>query len=136
MEVLRLGVHSELQLPAYTIATATRDLSHICNLHYSSWQCWILNRLIEARNRTHILMDTSQVHNPLSHNRRSQLLIFFISSFSSLPFLFVINSSPQKTVEESLLQFFFKAGYYEIDTKRDYFPFYINIMHNISCITG
>ena len=32
MEVPRLGVKSELQLPAYTIATATQDLSHICNL--------------------------------------------------------------------------------------------------------
>ena len=30
MEVPRLGLESELQLPAYTTATATRDLSHIC----------------------------------------------------------------------------------------------------------
>ena len=33
MEVPRLGVKSELQLPPYTIATATRDPSSICNLH-------------------------------------------------------------------------------------------------------
>ena len=31
-EVPRLGVESELQLPAYTIVTATRDLSHLCDL--------------------------------------------------------------------------------------------------------
>ena len=37
----RLGVGSELQLPAYTIATATPDLSRIYNLHHSSRQCWI-----------------------------------------------------------------------------------------------
>ena len=36
MEVPRLGVQSELQLPAYTTATATPDLSRICNLHHSS----------------------------------------------------------------------------------------------------
>ena len=35
MEVPRLGVKSELQLPAYTTATAmaTPELSHICDLH-------------------------------------------------------------------------------------------------------
>ena len=32
MEVPRLGVELELQLPAYTTATATQDLSCICNL--------------------------------------------------------------------------------------------------------
>ena len=36
MEVLRLGAESELQLLAYTTATATLDLSHIYNLHHSS----------------------------------------------------------------------------------------------------
>ena len=32
MEVLRLGVESELQLLAYTIVIAMPDLSHICDL--------------------------------------------------------------------------------------------------------
>ena len=49
MEVLRLGVESELQLPAYATAIATPDPSHICNLHHSSRQCQILNPLSEAR---------------------------------------------------------------------------------------
>ena len=31
MEVLRLGIELELQLPAYTAATAMPDLSHICD---------------------------------------------------------------------------------------------------------
>ena len=39
MEVPRLGVESELQLPAYTTATATPDPSHVCDLHNSSRQC-------------------------------------------------------------------------------------------------
>ena len=55
-------VKLELQSPAYTTAIATPDLSSICNLHHSSWQCQILNPLSSARDRTHILMDTSWVH--------------------------------------------------------------------------
>ena len=61
MEVPRLGFELELQLPAYTTATAMPDPSHICSLHHSSWQHRILNPLTEARDRTHILMDTSQI---------------------------------------------------------------------------
>ena len=61
MEVGRLGVESELWLPAYTTAMATQDPSHICNLHHSSWWHLILNPLSKARDRIHILMDTSQV---------------------------------------------------------------------------
>ena len=54
MIVPSLGVELELQLLAYTTATTTRDLS----LHQSSWQPQILSALSEARDRTHILMDT------------------------------------------------------------------------------
>ena len=74
MEVPRLGVELELQLPAYTTATATQDPSCICDLYHSSWQRQILNSLSEARDRTHILMDTSQVLDPLSHNMNSLTL--------------------------------------------------------------
>ena len=49
MVVPRLGVELELQLPAYATATATPDLSCVCNLHHSLWQCWILNPLSKAR---------------------------------------------------------------------------------------
>ena len=45
MEVPRLRVESELQLLAYPTATATQDLSHICDLHHSLQQCQILNLL-------------------------------------------------------------------------------------------
>ena len=61
MEVPRLGVESELQLLAYATATATRDPSCIFDLHGRSQQRQILNPLGEARDRTHILMDTNQV---------------------------------------------------------------------------
>ena len=63
MEVPRLGVESELQLQAYTTATAMPDLSHICDLHQSSWQCWILNPLSQARDQAHVLMDPSRFIN-------------------------------------------------------------------------
>ena len=62
MEVSRLGVELELPLPAYIIATTMPDLSHICKLYHSSWQCWIFNPLSEARGWTWILIGTSQVH--------------------------------------------------------------------------
>ena len=64
MEVPRLGAESELQLPAYTTATATPGPSRICDLHHSSWQCQILNLLSEARDRTCILMDTMSGSSP------------------------------------------------------------------------
>ena len=48
MKFPRLGVESELQLPAYTTATATPYLSHICDLYHSSLGYWILNPLREA----------------------------------------------------------------------------------------
>ena len=38
IEVPKLGVELELQLLAYTTATATWDLSHVCDLLHSSWQ--------------------------------------------------------------------------------------------------
>ena len=62
MEVPRPGIQSELQPLAYTTATAMPDLSLVCDLHHSSKQCWILNPLSEVRDRTCILMDTSQIH--------------------------------------------------------------------------
>ena len=49
MEVSRLGIESELQLLAYATATATEDPSHVCNLHHSSQQHWILSPLSKAR---------------------------------------------------------------------------------------
>ena len=62
MEGPRLGVEVELQQLAYTVATALRDLSHVCELHHSSWQCQILKPLSETRDRTCILMNLSRVH--------------------------------------------------------------------------
>ena len=59
MEVPRLGVKSELELLACTTATATQDLSHVWDLHHSSWQCWIPDPL--ARDQICVLMHASQI---------------------------------------------------------------------------
>ena len=81
MEIPRLGVQLELQLQAYSAATATQDLSHVCDLHHSLWQCQILNPLSEARDQICNLMGISHVFNPLSHNGNSLWLIFFFFFF-------------------------------------------------------
>ena len=47
---------------AYTTATATLGPRRVFNLHHNSQQHQILNPLSEARDQTHVLMDTSRVH--------------------------------------------------------------------------
>ena len=61
MEVPRLGAELELQLLAYTTATATGDPSRVCDLHQSSRQCRILTPLSKARDQTRVLMDASRI---------------------------------------------------------------------------
>ena len=59
MEVPRLGVESELQ-PQHSHSNAGSEL-HL-QLIPQLVACWILNPLSEARDGTHILTDTSQIH--------------------------------------------------------------------------
>ena len=75
MEVPRLTVESELQLPAHATATATQDPSRVCNLHHSSRQRRIPNPLSNARDRTRNLMVPSRIRYPLSHDGNSLVLI-------------------------------------------------------------
>ena len=77
MEVPRLGVESELQLLAYPTATATWDLSRICDLHLSSQQYRILNPLSEA----------SGIE-PASSQRQHRVLNLLRHNGNSLPPLF------------------------------------------------
>ena len=83
MEVARLGVQSELQLPAYTTATAAGDPSHVCDLHHSSRRCQIPDPLSEARDQTHILMDTRRIRFRCATTGTPQIsFIFYLMSFS------------------------------------------------------
>ena len=83
MEVPRLGVESELPLPAYGTAKAMQDLNRICDLYHGSRQRRILNPLSEARNRSCLLMDPSWILNPLSHS--GNLLPFSFFDWKSFP---------------------------------------------------
>ena len=66
MEVPRVGVKSELQLPACTTATATPDLSH------SLWQCQILITPARPGIEPTSPQTLCPVLNPLSHNGNSK----------------------------------------------------------------
>ena len=73
MEVPRLGVKLELQLPASATAKAMPNMSRIYDLRHSFQQRQIRNPLSVARDQTYILMDTNQVLNLLSHSGSSNL---------------------------------------------------------------
>ena len=62
MEVLRLGVESELQLLASATATTMQHLSRVCDLHHSSQQHRIPNPPSKARDQTCNLMVPSWIH--------------------------------------------------------------------------
>ena len=85
MELPRLGVKLELQLPAYATATATQDLSHVCSQHHSSQQHHIPNPLSVDWDRTHILKDTSQIHfHCATRGTPAIRLLFYIAEVSGI----------------------------------------------------
>ena len=112
MEEPRLGSKSELQLPAYTTATAMPNPSRICDLCYSLWQHQILNLLSKARGRTCILMDTfrfltcwATVGTPSANNcnisyHELNVCIYntYYVKYSALNILFNTNDSPMSQV--------------------------------------
>ena len=57
-------------------ATAMWDPSHIRNLHHSSQQHLIPNPLSRARDRTHVLMDTSGIRVPCTIMGTPQQFLF------------------------------------------------------------
>ena len=77
MEVPRLGVEWELQLPAYTTATAMRDPSSVCNPHHSSQQSRIPNPLSKARDQIQVFMDITSGLLLLSHSMNHLFFFFF-----------------------------------------------------------
>ena len=80
MEVIRLGVKLELQLPAYITATATWDPSSIFD-HTTAHSNTVISK---ARGQTLVLMDPSQIRQPLSQEGNSLICLFLYIVFSSL----------------------------------------------------
>ena len=70
------------QIGAVATARTMPDLSPICNLYHSLWQHRTLNPLSEARDWAWILMDATQILNPLSHNGNSSM--FLLSSIIAM----------------------------------------------------
>ena len=94
MEVPRLGIESELQLPAYTQPQQCQ-IQATSATHATAPGNATLNPLSMARDPAHMLVDTSQVLNPLSHNRNSPH-----QSFISLPGTLVKPSRSKWGIQE------------------------------------
>ena len=59
---------------------ATQDPSHVCDTHHSSWQCQILNSLIEARDGTRNLIVPSWILSALPQQEvHVELLYLYFS---------------------------------------------------------
>ena len=82
MEVPRLGVRLDLQLLAYTTAKATWDPSHVCDLHHSSQQRWILDPLRSAWEAASSWILVRLVTPELQQELPFLLLLFFEPLFS------------------------------------------------------
>ena len=91
-------VELELQLLTNVTATATQDLSRVCDLHQSSQQRWILNPLSEARDHTYNLIVPSQIRfhctmmgTPLSESFPTQIITEYQGEVSVFCSRFLIS---------------------------------------------
>ena len=74
--------------------------------HHSVRQCWILNPLCKARDRTHVLMDTTWLRNLLSHSGNSyinRLLIYHDILVWVTPASLSTRSTKSSNVSDSLI---------------------------------
>ena len=92
MEVPRLEVQLELQLPAYTTAIATGDPSLIFDLYCSLQQCWILNHQARPGIKPASSWTLCWVLNLLSHNRTPPCYFFFRASSILYPCLYPLGT--------------------------------------------
>ena len=89
MEIPRISVESEPWPLASVTATATQDLSSICDLHHSSRQPWILNPLRRARDWTCFPVDPCRVRYHWATTGTPKLVAFLdcFLSLSNMHFL-------------------------------------------------
>ena len=78
-----------LYLLSYSAATATRDVSHLCDLQHTSWQCRIHNPVSKARDRTQVFVDTSRVRYHWATTGSPGMCNFSILFYFILLFFFV-----------------------------------------------
>ena len=112
MEFPRLGDGSEPQLPAYTTTTATWDLSHVYELHHSSWKFQIPNTLSKARDWIRILVGTSQI---CFHCATMELPIIFFPIWKSLRFIDVFRQFTLRELLTHLIKIHITPRYF-LDT--------------------
>ena len=124
MEVPRLGVESELQLPAYTTASATSDPSHICNLLHNSRQHQIINPLSKDRDRTHDLLVPRRIRFRCATTGTP------ISSFLSGCFMRADDHCFSRLFQELLLAKQ-KAGNLSLTTPSSIFFFFLSITESL-----
>ena len=126
IEVPRLGVKSKLQLPATATAIATPNLSCVCDLHHSSQQRQIPNPLREARNWTHILMDSSQLLNALSHYGNSMFPKFNFKMFKCLIYIYELQQ-----INHLILSFFKEkfSSIWEVAKAIYYLTYWLPLCH-------
>jgi len=74
-------------------ATEMPDPSHVCNLHHSSWQCWILNPLSGARDPTCKIMIPSWINFHCTVTGTPFLLSHVLSGFVKFVLLYIILKS-------------------------------------------
>ena len=96
MEVPRLGVELELQLPAYMTATEMWDLSCVCDLHHNSHNAGSQTHWVrEARDRTCILMDTRWIHFHCATTGTPSIVIFKFETWKYLPKFLKLNNAQE-----------------------------------------
>ena len=76
VEIPRLGVELELQLPAYATATATQDLSRVCELRHSSRNARSLTHWVRPRDQPPNLMVPSRIHFHCPTTRSPEVVSF------------------------------------------------------------
>ena len=108
MEIPRLGVKSELQLPAYTTVTATQDLSGVCDLYHSSQQHQILNPLSASGDRTHNLMVPSRIRFCCATTGTPNCCFLIYGQASRNGAQQILNTEPAAVKSESLLRRLYK----------------------------
>ena len=94
----RTGAKLEMQLMAYAMATATLDLSCICDLCHGLWQRWILNPVSKARDQTHVVTEMMWVLNPLIHKRNPEFSVLEYTNISSQTAFLVTGKSNSFTI--------------------------------------